>query len=525
MDLDNVAAELRARDGGEAIDLGMAVGRRFWTAIIMPWLIVVGGVFAIGGLAAWAHGTVAMAAMVVTILWMLKPAYDRVPLFVVSRALFGDVPSTGRTLRHTLSRWLSIEMLFDCTVRRLTPYRSFTMPIRDLEAHSDRQYADRKSALLRRGSRRSVIGLIAVALVAEQLVLVGLVGFIQMVLPTEFQTGMLVNFSGVTEASGFPTWLLVGGLATYFLAMTAVEIFYIASGFGLYINRRVELEGWDIELEFRRMANRFRDREGRGSRAAGLLAAAGLAAGLAVGGAAPEAVAQSPDDAIPASMPTDADQSGSPGAGSDPQQTIEEVLEAPEFGRTEEQWRWVPKTDSNFGGSGMSPSNGYVGGLARLLELLFWLAAGAVVVAFAYIVISRVSPSGENSEESDSEVTGEPTVADLGEAGDSAEFELPPDLVRLATEHWERGDYTGSLSLLYRGTVRGLADHHGIDIAPYMTARECTRKVEAAGGPGGYMAELARAWTSTAYADRPPSDDEARTLFANWRRHFEGGRG
>ena len=31
-----------------------------------------------------------------------------------------------------------------------------------------------------------------------------------------------------------------------------VEPFFVAAGFAMYLNRRVELEAWDIEQEFRR---------------------------------------------------------------------------------------------------------------------------------------------------------------------------------------------------------------------------------------------------------------------------------
>jgi hypothetical protein len=31
-----------------------------------------------------------------------------------------------------------------------------------------------------------------------------------------------------------------------------VEPFYVGAGFTMYLNRRVELEAWDIEQEFRR---------------------------------------------------------------------------------------------------------------------------------------------------------------------------------------------------------------------------------------------------------------------------------
>jgi hypothetical protein len=30
-----------------------------------------------------------------------------------------------------------------------------------------------------------------------------------------------------------------------------LEPFYVAAGFAMYLNRRVELEAWDIEQEFR----------------------------------------------------------------------------------------------------------------------------------------------------------------------------------------------------------------------------------------------------------------------------------
>jgi hypothetical protein len=38
----------------------------------------------------------------------------------------------------------------------------------------------------------------------------------------------------------------------YPLAALFMEPFYVAAGFAMYLNRRVELEAWDIEQEFRR---------------------------------------------------------------------------------------------------------------------------------------------------------------------------------------------------------------------------------------------------------------------------------
>ncbi|HEU4786976.1 MAG TPA: hypothetical protein VFS57_06200, partial [Gemmatimonadaceae bacterium] len=39
---------------------------------------------------------------------------------------------------------------------------------------------------------------------------------------------------------------------SYALAVLFLEPFYVAAGFAMYLNRRAELEAWDIEQEFRR---------------------------------------------------------------------------------------------------------------------------------------------------------------------------------------------------------------------------------------------------------------------------------
>ena len=39
---------------------------------------------------------------------------------------------------------------------------------------------------------------------------------------------------------------------SYAIVVLFLEPFYVASGFAMYLNRRAELEAWDIEQEFRR---------------------------------------------------------------------------------------------------------------------------------------------------------------------------------------------------------------------------------------------------------------------------------
>jgi hypothetical protein len=64
-------------------------------------------------------------------------------------------------------------------------------------------------------------------------------------------TGMQMDLSRLFD-DDIPTALGVANFAAYSIAIFLVEPFYVAGGFAMYLNRRAELEAWDIEQEFRR---------------------------------------------------------------------------------------------------------------------------------------------------------------------------------------------------------------------------------------------------------------------------------
>jgi hypothetical protein len=51
-------------------------------------------------------------------------------------------------------------------------------------------------------------------------------------------------------------WLL---MACIMVACSLMDVFITGAGFGLYVNSRTWIEGWDIELAFKRMANRLKN--------------------------------------------------------------------------------------------------------------------------------------------------------------------------------------------------------------------------------------------------------------------------
>jgi hypothetical protein len=55
-----------------------------------------------------------------------------------------------------------------------------------------------------------------------------------------------------TGGPGVNDLMLLVPSISYALAVLFLEPFYVAAGFALYLNRRAELEAWDIEQDLRR---------------------------------------------------------------------------------------------------------------------------------------------------------------------------------------------------------------------------------------------------------------------------------
>jgi hypothetical protein len=81
----------------------------------------------------------------------------------------------------------------------------------------------------------------------ELILVMGLVALVLLMAPLE--TGETL-WGLVMEQDRVGTALALAGCSA--LIVLIVEPFHVASGFAMYLNRRVELEAWDIEQELRR---------------------------------------------------------------------------------------------------------------------------------------------------------------------------------------------------------------------------------------------------------------------------------
>ena len=174
------------------------------------------------------------------LIWWIKPWLDRTVLFVLSRAAFGQASSVSDLVNAQRRVWFS-QLFLSLTARRLSPWRSFTQSVYQLEGLPF--LASRKRVMQIRHGKTTPASLITFAFVtAEMLLVIALVSLIFW-----FEPGEEFRYApGNYAAFELPT------VIAYALVVLFLEPFYVAAGFSLYLNRRAQLEAWDIEQELRR---------------------------------------------------------------------------------------------------------------------------------------------------------------------------------------------------------------------------------------------------------------------------------
>lgn len=223
----------------EAIDLGIrlvqANARSVWASFAPVYLIVAMIALASGAVATW------LPAMI--IFW-LKPWLDRTLLFVLSRAVFGTKTRLADVWAAQRSVWWQ-RLPTTLTTRRLSPWRAYTQPALQLEGQRGGAWRARRQQLLR-GKRGAAMGMHLVFAHFEVLLLVGAMIFAVLFVPEDARSSA---WGALFTGEGPAASMLIAAL--YAAAVLLLEPFYVGAGFAMYLNRRVELEAWDVEQEFR----------------------------------------------------------------------------------------------------------------------------------------------------------------------------------------------------------------------------------------------------------------------------------
>ncbi|MBJ2217824.1 DUF4129 domain-containing protein [Pseudomonas sp. MF7453] len=506
MRLTDASVVIRPRTSWEAMDLGVLMARQHRLLLMGSWAMVSLPVFIALTVLLWNYPSLAMF-----LFWWLKPAFDRLPLYILSKALFGERPS----LKQAVRRWphlLKGQLFASLTWRRLSMSRSFTLPVSQLEGLAGQARQQRLGILLQRnaGAARwlTIIGVhLEIGLWFGAMALFYLFIPQQLEMDWDWQRLALATSSNVL-------WVEHLGNAFYALVLVFWEPIYVACGFSLYLNRRTALEAWDLELVFRRLRQRL-------SSVAALLL---LAVGLALIPFSPSAMADETTGHKPLNT-----QAAS--------QSIKALLDKPPFKNPETVTRYrfgeeKPPVKNTARGDGKLPdwlqalldnlNRDSFKPLAKTLEILLWslLIGGLALVGWRYREWLRTFVS-RNRRARPEPPTPPPAQLFGLELGVET---LPQDIASAAEQLWPTQPRQ-ALGLLYRGLLSRLLHEFNLPLKSADTEGQVLERVQQLQQPQllAFSDELTRHWQNLAYGHRLPPSSTQQKLCSDWRTLFTDG--
>ncbi len=511
MQIERLQIDLHPRPHAQALDLGLALLRAHAGDVYRAWLAVWLPLTALVMALCWLMPGLAWLWMLAP--WWLRPALDRVPLFVLSRAVFGE----RTTWREALRAWPG--QLRGGMFRMLTWWRPFMagrglyQPVWQLESPSPELAARRRAVLGRHGTGQAA-WLFGMACATLELVLfLGLIVLAGLFMPSNTDMHPLELLFGRHDKAAIDQFSIVA-LA---LAGGVMAPVYVAGCFTLYLIRRATLEAWDIELILRRLhapaATGTRARRGTALLAIPLLALA-FATALV-----PQPVQAA--DCTPAWERTRPQR----GPDQDAAQArlrgeIDRIYRAPDLRgyRCEEQWTLKDPVERKQ----QQPESelAYLGLLAMAFKWLLIGGAIALVVWLLYRYRDRFPALRR---------TAAPQRATEIGGLDIRPDSLPDDVPAAVRALWDDGQRRAALALLYRATLSRLVSDAGLHLYPGATEGDClrlARQANAGGQLDGGRLRITDAvtalWLHAAYGDRWPADEPVHGLCADWARSFTG---
>ncbi|KAF0865120.1 DUF4129 domain-containing protein [Pseudomonas sp. LD120] len=512
MRLSDASVVIRPRNAWEAMDLGVLLSQRHRRLLMTSWAIVSLPVFALLSLLLWESPSLA-----VLLFWWLKPAFEPLPLFILSKALFGETPSLKQALRQW-PRLLKPQLLASLTWRRFSMSRSFILPVMQLEGLSGDARQQRLAVLLQRNAG-AARWLTLIGMHLEGALWIGLMLLFYLLLPQQIELDW--NWQSLIIAAQHD-WLWLEHLTNAFYALVLViwEPIYVACGFSLYLNRRTELEAWDIELVFRRLRQRL-------AGIAVLLLSVGLllAPSPSLWAAAPSSSVAGPEAPRLLLQPLTSKAS---------KESIQGILDKPPFKNQESvtRYRFGDEQTKDKDAKSTSPEQlksvlegldkNSFSSLATGLEILLWgLLLGALGwLIWHYREWSRAFVSRRSLPRKKRPAAMPQQLFGL-EVGSQT---LPADVAARAAELWSRQPRE-ALGLLYRALLSRLLEDFNLPLSAADTEGQVLQRIKHLQQPQleAFSRNLTLHWQNMAYGHQVPDIELQSQLCDGWRELFGPG--
>jgi hypothetical protein len=413
-------------------------------------------------------------------LWLLKPLFDRPVLHVVSVRFFEKDSGTGRLLRG-LGKHIFRGLPGDLLWRRFSPLRSVMMPLRMLENLRGRDIRKRKRSLAKGGLYFCVF-LTVWGMILEAVLLGGeiLFFFIMIDMIQDDYFSSLGDFFSRSEIFFFAAWCL-----NYIL----VESVYVCMGFGLYINSRVEVEGWDLEILFRKLA--------QGRKKKTILTGALLFC-LAAGWVPPVRAYAEDRSPAPGADAGFAIGMADPGRGA-PLEALREIFDSDDFGGLREGWEIRLKNPGDDRKPAEFNAAPWMESIKRAAAfvLRFILILGISVLGVFFIRQVYKHPRVKGA------APGGTMSGRFGSPGES-----PESLAEMARRWHNRGEIRRAWGCCLAALLESWSRYRALSFPRDATEYECLALVRAAGASAeaAAFAAFVNRWAALAYGGKPPPE-------------------
>lgn len=493
MDLDKLQFKAIVRSGWQAIDLGFLMARSWWLPLFMvgalpATLLLIPLLLVFWESPHWAG----------VIVWWLKPFWERLPLYLASRRIFAEEPSELGIIRQARSLYLK-DWLPWLLWRRFSFNRAFDAPVTALEELKAKPRSQRLRVLHGKHTDMALANQL-VCFCCELILAAGLFIGLLFFIPDSLDLEIYDSLQSLTLAG---MWIYT---LCYFAAMILVMPFHSMAGFALYLNRRIELEAWDIEITFRSLSQRKKQ--------PGSSLIAGILIPLMIG----LSFIFQPTPALAATNHNNESAT----------ELIKEVFEGEDFGREEivEKWRFINWVEQNQNRipewlidfiEWMEANFKFDDATEDTLQTTaFWLKVLLVVIficLLVYLFYRFREPLRKIGNSRRPEVT-----PDIMFGLDVRPESLPDNVPAQVMNLWQADQPREALSLLYRATLSHLIEQHALTFKSSHTEAECAALVQAYGiqSLSYYFSRLTHIWRRLAYGHELPDANELQTLCDSW---------
>ncbi|WP_020393867.1 hypothetical protein [Thiolinea disciformis] len=511
MKLAELTVIMRPRTEWEAIDLGFSLVQANWQVLYWPFFLLLTLICSF----LWLVTPLDYIWVAYTIAWLLKPLYDRFILHILSHSLFGQQLSSAQAF-SALPQLLRHSGLFGAlTYRRLSLSRSYSLPIWQLEGLRGTGRKERQQLLFLQGHDKAVWLTIG-CLHFEFLITITLYGLITTIDPSGFMMDFIKDiFQGKTNLD-LNYWAELVQYIVYTLSIFLIHPFFVAGGFGLYLNRRSQLEAWDLEITFRHLGERLEKlaKPVLSSLAVALLTliivfTQGFLATPSYADTKPESTETqipSPEPLEPNVLPVN-----------EAEAKLEEVMALPEFSEKTQRWTFVPRHKKEKNPRTDYEPTPFLTGLAKIfaqtIKSLLYVAI-IILIILGIIYRKKLLALLDHSAKKSDPIAKPDVLFGLDIRPES----LPDDIAGTARQLFEQGKTREALSLLYRAALMILTRHDTLDILSSHTEGDIIKLARPSLSESRlhYLRVLTQQWQTIAYAHRQPNDHAISELFNNW---------